>query len=180
LETCQVSAADITMLTPHTVLQQLEAIRAETLRRFEALTQADLDWRPPLTPENSGGWSLGEMFLHIALDEHYLREQIARPLLEGVSPPASIQFIPPPPAHGLAKDGIRFWFERARVLTRRLLTEWPAGANLELRHDGGLVEVFGGPPLNGLEWLESYGGHEAFHHRQIDAVIAQLPGKVVA
>ena len=168
------------MPTPHTVLQQLDAIRAETLRRFESLSQADLDGRPPATPENDGGWSLGEMFHHIALDEHYLREHIARPLLEGVPPPDSIRFIPPPPAYGLPKDALRFWFERARVMTRRLLTDWPADANLELRHDGGLVAVFGGPPMNGLEWLESYGGHESFHHRQIDSAITRLKERVVA
>jgi len=29
-------------------------------------------------------WSLGEVFMHIAIDENYLRDNIARPLLEGV------------------------------------------------------------------------------------------------
>jgi len=28
--------------------------------------------------------------------------------------------------------------------------------------------------MNSLEWLEGYGGHEAFHHQQIDKVIKQL------
>jgi hypothetical protein len=28
--------------------------------------------------------------------------------------------------------------------------------------------------MNGLEWLEAYGGHEAFHHAQIDGAISQL------
>jgi hypothetical protein len=28
--------------------------------------------------------------------------------------------------------------------------------------------------MNGLEWLEAYGGHEAFHLRQIDQVLQQL------
>lgn len=150
------------MLTPYSALQQLEAIRAETLRCFEGLTQADLDW------QSGVDWSLGEMFHHIALDEHYLREQIARPLLEGVQPPASIRYIPPPPAYGLPKEALRFWFARARELTRRLLTtDWPTAPNLTVRHDGGLVEVFGGPPMNGLEWLASFGGHEALHQRQI-------------
>ncbi|MGQ0604254.1 MAG: DinB family protein [Anaerolineales bacterium] len=168
------------MLDPHAIRQQLDSIRAETWRRFEGLTQAELDWRPPSTPENNGGWSLGEMFLHIALDEHYLREQIARPLLEGIAPPDSILYIPPPPAYGLPKEAIRFWFERARALTQRLLMDWPAKANLDLRHDGGLVEVAGGPPMNGAEWLEGFGGHEAFHHRQIDAVIALVREQVMA
>ena len=26
--------------------------------------------------------------------------------------------------------------------------------------------------MNGLEWLEGYGGHEAYHHQQIDELIA--------
>ncbi|HUG34304.1 MAG TPA: hypothetical protein VMJ90_06010 [Anaerolineales bacterium] len=68
------------------------------------------------------------MFMHLALDEHYLREQIARPLLE----------------------------------------EFPADANLGLRHEGGLAF------MNGIEWFEGYAGHEAFHHKQIDALITQL------
>ncbi len=25
--------------------------------------------------------------------------------------------------------------------------------------------------MNALEWLDGYAGHEAFHHRQIDALI---------
>jgi hypothetical protein len=107
--------------------------------------------------------------MHLALDEHYLREQIARPLLEGVRPPDSIHFIPPLPPRGAQKETIRFWFERARAMTRRLLEELPAGANLELRHAGGL-EL-----MNGLEWFEGYGGHEAFHHRQIDTLIEMIP-----
>ena len=31
--------------------------------------------------------------------------------------------------------------------------------------------------MNGLEWLEGYGGHEVIHHRQIDALIAQVSGE---
>lgn len=162
------------MLTPLSVLHQLEAIRAETMRCFEGLTQADLDW------QNEADWSLGEMFHHIALDEHYLREHIARPLLEGVQPPSSIRYIPPPPAYGLPKDALRFWFTQARELTRRLLTtDWPATPNLTLRHDGGLVEVFGGPPMNGLEWLVGYGGHEALHQQQILKAIKLAPSQTV-
>lgn len=163
------------MRTPLHVLEQLEAIRAETLRDLARLTQLDLDRR------NGADWSLGELFHHLALDEHYLREQIARPLLEGVLPPASIRYIPPPPAHGLPKETLGFWFVRARELTQRLLTtDWPVAPNLELRHDGGLVEVFGGPPMNGLEWLESFGGHEAFHQRQIQALMQSAHPQVVA
>ncbi len=159
------------MSTPEAILGELEAVRAETLRRLAPLTQAQLAQRPPATPENSGAWSLGEIFVHIASDEIYLRELIARPLLEGVQPPEGVGFRPPPPVAGLTKDVIEFWFERARSVTRRLLREWPAEADGTTRHDGGLVALFGGSSLNALEWLESFGGHEAFHHRQIDAVM---------
>jgi hypothetical protein len=145
------------------VLEGLEGIRAETLRRFESLTQTQLDWHPA-----EGEWSLGEIFYHIALDEHYLREQIARPLLEGVQPPKELSFIPPPPSNGEKKEVIDFWFKRARTMTRRMIETWPSDGNIELTHDGGLQ------PMNSLGWLEGYGGHEAFHHQQIDRVIAQI------
>ena len=151
------------MSATQAVLNRLEEIRSETLKRFEPLTQNQLDWHPP-----EGEWSLGEIFHHIALDEHYLREQIARPLLEGVKPPDEVTFIPPPPFNGAKKEVIQFWFERARTLTRRLIESWPADANTELKHVGGLEA------MNSLEWLEGYGGHEAFHHKQIDRVLAQL------
>ncbi len=156
------------MIDPLEILSRLDGIRAGTLRRFDGLSQADLDWRPP-AGQGEAAWSLGEVFMHLALDEHYLREHIARPLLEGVQPPESIHFIPPPPPYGAKQETIRFWFERARLLTRRLLEDLPAGANLDLRHAGGL------DPMNGLQWFEGYAGHEAFHHRQIDALIEQLP-----
>lgn len=149
------------------ILDKLDAIRAETLKRLESLNQEQLDWRP----EHAAGeeaWSLGEVFMHIAIDEHYLREHIARPLLEGIKPPDGVTFLPPPPPHGASKDAILFWLVRAREMTRRLTESWPADADLELKHVGGLE------PMNGAEWLEAYGGHEAFHHRQIDALIAKL------
>ena len=145
------------------VFDRLEEIRVETVRRFEPLTQTQLDWHPP-----DNEWSLGEIFHHIALDEHYLREQIARPLLEGVKPPEDVTFIPPPPFNSAKKEVIQFWFERARTLTRRMIESWPADANVELKHVGGLEA------MNSLEWLDAYGGHEAFHHKQIDRVINQL------
>jgi hypothetical protein len=150
------------MNTPQDVLDRLEQIRAETLKRLEPLTQEQLDWRPP-----DGEWSLGEIFHHIALDEHYLREQIARPLMEGVKLPENVTFIPPPPFVGAKKEVIRFWFDRARIMTRRLIEAWSPDSNVELKHVGGLEA------MNSLEWLEGYGGHEAFHHKQIDRVIAQ-------
>jgi hypothetical protein len=145
------------------VLEGLEEIRAETLKRFEPLTQTQLDWHP-----SQGEWSLGEIFYHIALDEHYLREQIARPLLEGVQPPEELSFIPPPPSDGEKKEVIEFWFTRARTMTRRMIETWPSDGNMELTHVGGLQ------PMNSIQWLEGYGGHEAFHHQQIDKVIVQL------
>ncbi len=161
------------MADPRDVLNDLDIIRAETLRRLAPLFQAQLDWRPPPTPDNSGAWSLGEIFMHIAGDELYLRELIARPLLEGYSPPASIGFVPPPPPAGVSKDAIAFWFARARAGTTELLQSWPTHADLATRHDGGLVALFGGPPQNTLEWLAGFGGHEASHHGQIDALLAQ-------
>jgi len=155
------------MTDTRALLQSLDGIRAETLKRFDGLTQAQLDWRPPAS-DGESGWSLGEVFMHLALDEHYLREQIARPLLEGVKPPDGVTFLPPPPPYGAKKAVIQFWFARARMITRRLLKNLPDDANLSLKHEGGL-EL-----MNGLEWFDGYGGHEAFHHRQIDALIAQL------
>ena len=157
------------MPEPAEILAYLENVRAETLRRLEGLTQEQLDWLPPASPSDNSetGWSLGEIFMHLAIDEHYLREQIARPLLEGVPPPAGVSFLPPP--YGTPKEVIRHWLERARVMTRRLLGTWPPEANLALQHHGGLAL------MNGAEWLMGYGGHAAFHHRQIDALVAQLP-----
>lgn len=145
------------------VIDGLEKIRAETLKRFESLTQTQLDWHPP-----DGGWSLGEIFHHIALDEHYLREQIARPLLEGIKPPEDVTFIPPPPFNGAKKEVIEFWFTRARTMTRRMIETWSPDGNTELTHIGGLEA------MNSFEWLEAYGGHEAYHRQQIDSVITQL------
>jgi len=59
-----------------------------------------------------------------------LREQIARPLLEGVRPPEAVTFLPPPPPCGAKKEVIQFWFDRARTMTRRLIEAWPADGNL--------------------------------------------------
>jgi hypothetical protein len=153
---------------PQKVLRRLEQVRAETLRRLESLTQERLDWRPPQI-DGEEEWSLGEVFMHLAIDELYLRELIARPLLEGIQPPEGVRFLPPPPPYRMSKDVIRFWFERARIVTRRFFDNWPSDANLDMRHEGGLEA------MNGLEWFAGYGGHEAFHHQQIDRLIAQLP-----
>lgn len=151
-------------MTPQDVLIELDRIRAETIRRLEGLSQKQLDTHPP-PMEYEEAWSLGEVFMHIAIDEVYLRELIARPLREGTKPPEEITFLPPPPPHGTSKDVILFWLERARSQTRVFVQDWPQEWHAELRHKGGL-EL-----MNALEWLEGYGGHEAFHHRQIDALI---------
>jgi hypothetical protein len=132
-----------------------------------ALTQEKLDWQPP-PGEADAAWSLGEVFMHLAIDEFYLRDLIARPLLEGIKPPEGVRFLPPPPPYGMPKDVIAFWFERVRMQTRRFFEDWLAEANLHLTHEGGLEA------MNGLEWLEGYGGHEAYHHLQIDDLLAQL------
>ena len=155
------------MKDPQTVLNELTEIRARTLQRLENLTQEQLDWRPPQTDAKQA-WSLGEILMHLAIDEFYLRELIARPLLEGVKPPEGVRFLPPPPPHGTPKEVIQFWFERARLQTRRFFEAWPSDANLDLAHEGGLRE------MNGLELFEGYGGHETLHHQQIDLLIAQL------
>src|SRR5215510_6372413 len=108
------------MNDPLEILNHMDSIRSETLIRLEPLTQAQLNWKPS-AGNGEDGWSLGEVFIHLATDEHYLREQIARPLLEGVKPPDGIHFIPPPPPYGTQKEVIEFWFESARSGTRQLL-----------------------------------------------------------
>jgi hypothetical protein len=158
------------MPNPQEVLAELEAVRRETLQRLEGLTQEQLDWRPPVD-EDQREWSLGEVFMHLAIDEIYLRELIARPLLEGIKPPNGIGFLPPPPPHGTEQEVVRFWFQRARSETRRYLENWPANADLNLAHDGG----FGA--MTGLEWLAGYADHEAFHQQQIDRLIEQISGE---
>ena len=151
------------------VLERLESVREETLRRLDALSQEELDRRPPAADgDGEEAWSPGEIFMHLAIDEIYVRELIARPLLEGVKPPDGVRFLPPPPPHGLTKDVIHYWFERARALTRRLLQAWPDDANMTLRHEGGLRE------MNALEWFRGYAGHEALHQQQLDEVLSTV------
>lgn len=150
------------------VLAALEKARLGTLRRLDRLTQAQLDWQPA-TVEGKREWSLGEVFMHLAMDEIYVRELVARPLLEGVKPPEAVRFLPPPPPMATPKAAIRFWFERARMGTRRFIAGWPPDPNLDITHEGGLEE------MNGLQWLRGYAGHEIFHHQQIDGLIARLP-----
>lgn len=157
------------MNDPKTVLGRMEEVRAETLRFLDGLTQEQLDWQPP-SVEGKQEWSLGEIFMHLAIDEIYLREMLALPLLEGVRPPEGVGFLPPPPPYGTLKEVIEFWFERARLQTRRVFDSWSEDARLDLAHDGGLA------PMNGLEWFAGYAGHEAYHHQQIANVMAQLPG----
>lgn len=156
------------MKDPQMVLKKLEEVRLETLRRLDNLTQEQLDTRPPQSKDKEE-WSLGEVFMHLAIDEFYLRELIARPLLEGIKPPNGLTFLPPPPPYGTTKEVIQFWFQRARLQTRRFFENWPKNADLDMTHEGGLRA------MNGLEWFEGYAGHEAFHFQQLDRLIAQLP-----
>jgi len=151
-------------MNPEDIFMQLENIRSQTLELLESLSQAQLDARPPRT-ENEQSWSLGEVFMHLAIDEIYLRELISRPLREGISPPSDITFLPPPPPYGASKIIIQYWFTRARSQTRVYVKDWPSEWDPDLKHVGGLQ------PMNALEWLEGYGGHEKFHHRQIDSLI---------
>lgn len=151
-------------MNPHDVLDQLNEVRADTLARLAGLSQAQLDARPPRTAEEQP-WSLGEVFMHIAADEIYLREMLSRPLREGTTPPDGVTYLPPPPPHGVAKEVIRFWLDRARVQTAAYVADWPAKWDPDLRFEGGLE------PMNALEWLAGYGGHEKFHHRQIAALV---------
>ena len=117
-------------------------------------------------PYDAAAHALLECEPRVPAADAALAPRVTRPLLEGVRPPAAVSFLPPPAPYGTPKDVILFWFDRARTLTRRLVENLPANANLTLKHSGGLK------PMNGLEWLEAYGGHEEFHHRQIDALIA--------
>src|SRR5690606_16099011 len=107
------------MERPEEVWQTLETVREGTLQRLAGFSQEELDRRPP-AEEGEEAWSLGEIFMHLAIDEIYVREMIARPLLDGVQPPDGVRFLPPPPPYGTAKEVIEYWFERARLGTRRL------------------------------------------------------------
>jgi hypothetical protein len=77
--------------------------------------------------------------MHLAIDEIYLRELIARPLVGGIKPPEGVRFLPQPPPYGTPKEVIQYWFERVCLQTRRFLDNWPPDANLELLHEGGLA-----------------------------------------
>jgi hypothetical protein len=151
-------------MSPEDVLRQLEEVRAQTTERLAGLSQAQLDACPPGTSDEQP-WSLGEVFMHIASDEIYLRELISRPLREGTSPPAGVTFLPPPPPRGVAGGVIEFWLARARAQTRAYVADWPSDWDPDLKFEGGLE------PMNALEWLQGYGGHERFHHRQIATLI---------
>lgn len=155
------------MKEPKEVFKKLEEVRAQTLEILESMTQEALDAKPAAA-EGEEEWSLGEVFMHLAIDEIYLRELIAIPLLEGVKPPEGVKFLPPPPPYGTPKDVIEYWFARARLQTQRYFEQWSADVELGLVHHGGLGE------MNGLEWFEGYGGHEAFHHKQINDLISGL------
>ena len=106
--------------------------------------------------------------MHMAIDEIYLRELIARPLLDGIKPPVDVSFLPPPPPYGIPKDVIFFWFDRSRIETLSLLDNLPEDANLDITHEGGFEA------MNGLQWIEAYADHEAYHHQQINDLITQM------
>jgi len=149
------------------IFRKLEEVRADTLHLLEDLTQAQLDARPPQSKDEEA-WTLGEVFMHLAIDEIYLRELIARPLLDGIKPPDDVSFFPPPPPYGIHKDVIFFWLDRSRVETLRLLDNLKEDANLVITHEGGFEA------MNGLQWIEAYAGHEAYHHQQINNLIVQM------
>ena len=155
------------MTEPAEVLDSMENARRRTLEILENLSQEQLDYQPA-AGEDGQEWSLGEVFMHLAIDEIYLREMIARPLMESVKPPDGIGFLPPPPPYGTSKDLIFYWFERARLQTRKLLEDWPGNANLVLKHHGGLQD------MNALQWLLGYASHELFHHQQIKTILSQI------
>lgn len=146
------------------VMQDLDKVRTITHQRLAGLTQFQLDARSG----QEEAWSLGEIFMHIAIDEIYLREMISRPLREGILPPVGITFLPPPPPYGVDKQTIRFWLERVRSQTQVYIKDWPLQWDSDLRHAGNLE------PMNALEWLLGYAGHEASHHRQIDDLVKRL------
>jgi hypothetical protein len=147
------------------VIENLEGVRAQTLARLRGLAQGQLDWRPP-ADDDGQAWSLGEVFMHIAIDEIYVRELISRPLLEGISPPQGVTFYPPPPPYGMPKEVILFWLQRARHGTLAFLRDIPEDADLARAHAGGLE------PMTGIEWLHGYASHEAYHAKQIDRLTA--------
>ncbi|MEE8391523.1 MAG: hypothetical protein V3S14_12110 [Anaerolineae bacterium] len=45
-----------------------------------------------------------EKTIHDPIDEFYLRELIARALLEGIKPPDGVRFLPPPPPYGTPRE----------------------------------------------------------------------------
>jgi hypothetical protein len=156
------------MTTPAEVQIKMDSVRSKTLTFLEGLSQKQLDWQPNPDSSKEEAWSLGEVFMHLAIDEIYLREMIALPLLEGVKPAEGITFLPPPTPYGTSKATIQFWFQRARLGTQRYFNNWPQSPNLVLTHHGGLQD------MNGLEWFEGYAGHEVFHHQQIERLITEV------
>lgn len=153
-------------MKPNDVFNQLEEVRFFTLERLSSLSQFQLDTRPQLV-ENEENWSLGEIFMHIAIDEIYLRELISRPLYEGICPPPDVTFLPPSPPYGMTKETIYYWLNCARSQTEQYVKNW-SHWNPELKHKGGIQ------PMNALEWLKGFADHEKSHQHQIDFVIKKL------
>ena len=56
------------MKKPFDILNELDSIRAETLKRLAPLSQAQLDWRPSFD-DGEDAWSLGEIFI-VSTDAH--------------------------------------------------------------------------------------------------------------
>jgi hypothetical protein len=152
---------------PEAILQQLDAIRAATLQRLDGLTQEQLDWRP-LGAMGDAAWSLGEVFMHLAIDEYYLGEQLGRLWLEGGRAGERPQSLPPPP-YGIPADELRGLFADTRTRTRNLIAHWPVHPDLPAPPGSGPAR------MPGREWLVAYGEHEVSHWRQIDSLLAQWP-----
>jgi hypothetical protein len=151
---------------PAARLQALDTIRAATLRRLDSRSQAQLDWRPP-DGTGEAAWSLGEVFMHLATDEYYLGDQLGRLWLEGVQPPDGERPLPAPPS-GVPAADIRQLFTDTRTRTRNLIETWQTTPSLAHNPNAGAGHWAG--------WLTAYGEHEVSHQRQMDTLIARMPG----
>jgi hypothetical protein len=154
---------------PAARMEALDAVRAETLRRLDGRTQDQLDWRPP-DGAGEAAWSLGEIFMHLATHEYYLGDQLGRFWLEGVQPPDGERSLPAPP-FGVPADEIRQLFADTRTRTRNLIETWQATPALAHPPPTGAATV------DWAAWLTVYGEHEVSHQRQMDALLARLPGE---
>jgi hypothetical protein len=150
---------------PSAILRQLDAIRAATLGRLAGLTQEQLDWRPP-GEAGDAAWSLGEVFMHLAIDEYDLGTQLGRLWLEKGQPQEQARALPPPP-YGVGRDELQGLFADMRTRTHNLIASWPAHPNLAGQPGSSQAR------MPGIDWLITYGQHEASHWQQMDALVAQ-------